>query len=392
MQKSASQNKNFKVFFIFILCFSGINPVFPALNIKGWLILLLCLSVIILRSRIISTTSNLVAYFIFVLYLITCLLSSAINDSFVPIIMAFFFVLTVLPVLQLKFREIHLVVEIASNFILLLLLGSIIGMAYYELGGSPLITLKNPDGRDNYLYLTTFSNVSNFTIRPAGFFDEPGAFSFIICFLVAIRSRLRLSSMISALMMIGGMLTQSIAHLVFMLFWFIWLIRSGNSLFDFRHILKSILLMILILSIIGIIYVTEFFDWAVLRAFMYLNEPESNPRNIHFEYIYEILSSNPNQLWFGFSSECVHRLQSCSGIGENPLTPLAYGGIAVAWPFYLFILISIVLLFIGRDGILLFGLSLLLMQRPYLLEFPYSALIALVCITWVLTIPRQQYA
>jgi hypothetical protein len=311
------------------------------------------------------------------------MLSSAANGTLVPSIMAIFFILTAFSVLQLDEIQTYTLVRYASIMAIVFIFMSALGLAYYETGAPPLLSLPNADGRDNYLYLSTFSNSETFTIRPSAIYDEPGALSFYICVIVILRSLLGYSTILSAAMLLGGLLTQSIAHLVFCIIWMGWFLISVRSEKRFHKFYLNFPIFIFVVGLLIAIYQSGFMDWSIERALMFYENPWTNPRNRSMDEIFYLLSVNPGIIWFGFDATCAERLPICTvGLGENPLTPIIYGGIAVSWPYYLFMAFSFILIFFARDGLLIFGLAVLLLQRPYLLEFPYSATIALVYITW----------
>ncbi|HAZ3859399.1 TPA: O170 family O-antigen polymerase, partial [Escherichia coli] len=101
---------------------------------------------------------------------------------------------------------------------------AVIGFIYAAIGGSAIYTITNPNGREFYFYLTTFTvtNYSGF-IRPSAFFDEPGALSFYICFVVMLREILwpRKRALNFALLAFG-IVTLSLAHIVFTILYVIY--------------------------------------------------------------------------------------------------------------------------------------------------------------------------
>lgn len=165
------------------------------------------------------------------IFFITSAISSLLNASLMPLVYSLFFNITIFSIFQNEDDSSIRMVEWATSLFLVFIILSIIGVLYHLMGGHSLFSLVNADGRDNNFYLSTFSNSETFTIRPSAIYDEPGAFSFYICTLVIMRSRLRMSCQISAILLIGGMITQSITHVLFTLVWFFWAIKNcGNDL------------------------------------------------------------------------------------------------------------------------------------------------------------------
>jgi len=93
--------------------------------------------------------------------------------------------------------------------------GAIAGLVYAYVGGPPLFEISNIDGRENGLYLSTFSNVYLLgIIRPSFIYDEAGALSFILCATVVLREVLGRSRGVSYFLMLGGLVTFSVTHML----------------------------------------------------------------------------------------------------------------------------------------------------------------------------------
>jgi hypothetical protein len=367
----------------FLVCFVAINPIFHTLGIKGSALLALWLMITLAANKLKTSAGHFFIYMLAFWFLLTSLLTSAANMTMAPAVMSMFYVITIFTVLQLDGRQLERLINIATKIFIFFIIGAIIGMVYYQMGGVAVVTLTNPDGRDNSLYLTTFSNAETFTIRPSAVYDEPGAFSFFICVLVALRSRFRLSLPASYILLLGGLLTQSIAHVFFITLWLIWLVIDRFSKGRSEKIGSIFFGMVSFLLLVALVGGSGFLDWALERGWMYYLHPETNARfGAAMNIVNNLLINSPG-LWFGFDIECIQRQSECTGMGENPLTPLVYGGLFAAWPYYFFIALSFIATFLSRDGLLLFGIAILLLQRPYLLEFPYSALLALVYLAWI---------
>ena len=107
---------------------------------------------------------------------------------------------------------------LATAFMLVLLIGAIIGFALALNGAQPLFDIANSDGRPNYFYYTTFSNMRwGNVIRSSGLYDEPGAFSYMICAVSALRHLRGRDARVTWLMLGMGFVTLSLAHLVYVL-------------------------------------------------------------------------------------------------------------------------------------------------------------------------------
>jgi hypothetical protein len=86
-------------------------------------------------------------------------------------------------------------------------------------------------------------------------------------------------------------------------------------------------------------------------------------------------------LW-GLNVDCMLGHFICNSFhflnyGENPLSPLVHYGFLVSFPYYI-ILVLFILASIKERKFIYFGVFLLLLQRPYVMQYSYSILILLV--------------
>lgn len=359
----------------FTLFFLTLNPIFPAIGIKG--VYILAINIITSIKYIAVTRKHIYLYLLLALLLLTASFSSNHNNTLTPLIFVFFFSTTLFFLAQFKYDVAVRFIESATKLFTIFIVLSIIGVFYALMGGQPLFHLLNPDGRENNFYLTTFSNATTFTIRPSAIYDEPGAFSFYICMLIALRSIIGLDDKKSIMLLLGGFITQSITHLGFSLIWVTWFFfikkNKKPSIKHFTYILSLLIMLFLI-------YQSGIMEWAIERIIDFYENPWKNPRQRAYDEALNAISLNFSNIFFGFDVECAKRSDACLAYGENPLTPLAYGGLSVSWPYYVFIAASFLSIFFSRNGLLYVGISFLLLQRPYALEFPYSALFALLFI------------
>lgn len=369
--------KKFNLILAFILFFLVLNPIFNTFGIKGTYLLAVYLLTVLAKKTIKASEKYILIYLLIVLFLLTSLLSSHYNQTTTPFIFSVFFSITLLSLLQIDYTDAIFFIDKATTLFLYFLIFSLIGVLYHIAGGNPIFSLNNSDGRLNNFYLTTFSNAETFIIRPSAIYDEPGAFSFYICFLVVIRSILGLDEKKTIILLFGGLITQSITHLGFVLIWLIWyLIAKKKNLLNF----KNFTMIVFIAFLSFIVYTSNIMSWAIERGLDFQENSWKNPRQRAYDEALGAIDSDYNKVIFGFDTECAKRTENCFLYGENPLTPLGYGGILASWPYYGFIIFSVLSLFFSRNGMLYIGIAFLLLQRPYLLEFPYSSLFALLLI------------
>lgn len=93
------------------------------------------------------------------------------------------------------------------------------------------------------------------------------------------------------------------------------------------------------------------------------------------------LADNPSASFFGLDSTCVFKQAVCQDqfglLGENPLSPLVFGGIFSELPYYLVILTFLIAPAFDKRNIVLLGVGLLFLQRPYVSGFSYALIATL---------------
>lgn len=271
-------------------------------------------------------------------------------------------------------------VDIASIFMLILCFGAIVSLIYVFLGGPPLASFPNPDGRLNYIFLGTISNSYwGPLIRPAGIFDEPGAFSFFICATVTMRRILEKDSRLSWALLILGMVTMSLAHIVFIFFYFLsdrLSVRSMACLF--------------ILSFIGYLFIKQSFAYELFQQ-VFLSRFEiadngllkGDNRTGAFFAAADLLTNIKVFLW-GISPESYFNPEdyfSSSGlppIGSNPLSKLVRMGFVMSSIYYMVVFIFLGSFIRGKKYFAVVGFGLLLLQRDFVFVISYSLFVMLI--------------
>ena len=263
-----------------------------------------------------------------------------------------------------------------SLILMVMLIFSLVGFIYASLGYPPMFSIPNEDSRLNGFYLTTFSNtyLSGF-IRPSGLFDEPGALSFFICMTVALRESFGMERKTSWTLLLLGLITSSIMHFIFMV---IFLLKT--KFLSLKRIFNSFL------KILAIIFILLFLEHSVFNAIissliskfqLFEGRLAADNRSILFFNALDYL--NLKVFFFGLDVDCMVNFDSCSlkgyeQYGENPLTLLVHWGIFLALPYYLVMTYLIIRSIINKD-LVMFGIFLLLLQRPNIMSYGYAVII-----------------
>lgn len=125
-----------------------------------------------------------------------------------------------------------------------------VSLAYFYLGGDALLTIQNPDGRPNHLFLASFTNSNDYAfwgiIRPSGLYDEPGALSFVTTLVVIINEYHKPRTKAALLLMLAGMVTLSVTHAILLSIYFIYYAIESLSRLQLYALLAAIASTILI--------------------------------------------------------------------------------------------------------------------------------------------------
>lgn len=257
-----------------------------------------------------------------------------------------------------------------SNLMLLGLIGGWIGFFYAFFGGAPILEFQNPDGRINQLFLTTFSNtqIGNI-IRPSFIYDEPGAFSFVICFTVAVREMLGLPRAKSIVLMLGGLITFSLTHIIILILYFLWI--------NARLFLVAIASMAIIASSL---IENESFDFFFDRFQIIDGKPAGDNRTNQFENFMNVADLRLVMLGNYKCHSRDNKLCPEHGdISSSPVTPLYLGGallliVQIAVHFFLLK----VIIESSRHRMTAIIISLLILQRPFFISYGYQLMIIFV--------------
>lgn len=271
-------------------------------------------------------------------------------------------------------------IEMASRLHIWMLVFAFFGFLYAFYGGNPLFEILNEDGRANGFYLSTFSNTYELGfIRPSGFYDEPGALSFMVCLITSLRVLYRLDIKISWILMLLGFVTASVAHLIFFVFFVFFAIKLNK--------LKIINLLIIAIAIIVVVALMQFDD-SPINSLLYrlgsrLETVDGffpiDGRFLYFSNAFSYLNSAV--IFFGRDGACILNLPECSSYeygsyGENPLTLMVHWGLTLSWTYYV-ALIYLLIRARGDEKYILIGVLMLLLQRPNLLSYGYAVILVL---------------
>jgi hypothetical protein len=293
-----------------------------------------------------------------------------------------YFVTAIALLAQSTQRELVALVDWASWFVLIVLVGAVAGFAWAYLGLPPLWQFPRPGAEGQLMSVVgpTLTNrwwtELNF-IRPSGIYDEPGALSFVTCVVAFFRYSLRKDSRFTWLLLGLGFITFSLAHLVFVA---VFLLAQRVN---WRGVLTAGALAACVGAGLWYTNVGDLFR-TMLLARVTLTETgaiRGDNRSVRMANASAVLVSVPHASIVGAHPDCTFRVEQCKRtfplMGENPLSELAYRGILISWPYYLFLAFAFLSILRGREGLAFLALGLLFLQRPYVLHLGYSFLAVL---------------
>lgn len=290
-----------------------------------------------------------------------------------------YFVITACIVSMVRREEVVLYAEYMTWVLIIVCMGAVGGLVYSLGGGAATLEIVNPDGRPAWLFATTMTNaVTQFGIRPAGIFDEPGALALFsmatVCLREAVGARRRDSVILAGL----SVATLSLASLVAVSM-YVAVVVVGDRNFRWRTIL-------MIVGVGGLVAVAvlssaELFigagEYLLGRVNALSENPLGDSRSSLFERALSVTSVG--SIVFGLDPSCIQLEAECTNrfglFGENPLSPALQFGLGGAASYY----VVMILLMRRRGEGIVWGVSLimfaLLIQRPYVFQFGYVMLV-----------------
>lgn len=266
----------------------------------------------------------------------------------------------------------------ATSLMIVLLTGAVISFVLAWLGLPPAFTISNPDGQDFHFFYTGFTNsyYDNF-IRASAIYDEPGAFSMYVCFVAALRHLLRQERRTTWLLLILGFITFSLAHLVYVMCHFLAEQASKTRIVFFLSALLA--------ALFALATTVALDANIILLSRLALSDDGNllagNNRAFQLFNAFDQILAHPSSIFFGLDHTCVFRQAVCQEkfglLGENPLSPLAFGGLFTELPYYLAVIAFLLSPIFGKRYIVLFGIGLLFLQRPYVTGFSYALIAVL---------------
>jgi hypothetical protein len=365
---------------VFVLFIISDNPIISIIGLPI-IPLFILLSLILFFVRPIQISNFKLVTVGVVIFFFTSLTSTIINNTEKPLLFGILSILYFISTFFLSYSEIVRIVKILSNIFFVTL---VLGLVAVLLGTNQWLKIMELKNLDLYPIGFLYYNIP--IPRLAGFFYEPGQLSFYICICIVLREILSLDIKFSFVLLILGFLTQSISHLFFSLFFLLFIFFKNSTTKNKLKFIFGFLLFFYLMSSTG------FFDWLFERINTFISQPEEWGRFLSFNNALTVLEDDIYKYFVGPNADLAARiiqdesifdveLQNVSVYGENPLSPIIFGGILASWPYYFFIIFYLFeTIRFGKYNFLVLIIALLTLQRPYTIEFPYTLIIAILVV------------
>jgi hypothetical protein len=267
---------------------------------------------------------------------------------------------------------------IGTRLVVLLMVGAYIATIYHWVGLPSVLEIQF-ENRRLLLYLSTLSYIYDGYIRPSGIYDEPGALSFVICVVAYLRNRLDFNNRNTIIILFAGLVTGSLAHLIFLL---VFLVLSRKS-YSLGAVVRGIVLLLVALPLFVVVSDLRYFS--VLSNRVSVTEEgrlTGDNRSQLLDSAFQILMDNEDAIMFGLGPQTESDIKWLSSVyGEfetNPLSPVIRAGLIGGIWYYLFVGYYFVNSISSRRRLLMLSICLLLLQRPYVMNYGYSTMLLLI--------------
>ena len=365
-----------KIYLIYIFLYANIfiSPMLAILPFSLWK-LLTCIAFFLL---FVSYTKGYYVNKLYVLLFIFTVIMSSITAIYYQDInpvtnnMAFLLVLVLFVFFNEKY--INPFIDYSTIFICLVIIGAYIGFIYAFVGGSPQFQYIGPEGRLHYFYLTTSvpaNAVVGRFIRPGGIYDEPGALSGFICQICLLRVLFKKNDKLTFLIMIAGLITFSLFHLIIVLCFFAYYLIEYRRKKD-AIIFISFITILILGSVIVFNDAVNYFLFSRLRLNPETGRLAGDTRTHMMLSTLELLNSRT--FFWGIGKDVYYNPINYIKLNDNPLTLLVKYGVFVKWYYYVFIIIIFIIGLIKYKYIPIYiAICLLFLPRtfPHIISYSF---------------------
>jgi len=275
--------------------------------------------------------------------------------------------------------DVEKAVDYSTYLLVLMIIGAWMAYIYAYFGGNALFLVFG--GYEKGLFFYPFSLVKIFgafkqVIRPSGIYDEPGAFSFVICFVSTMRIILGKKKGLTLILLLFGFVTMSLAHLMYFLVFVV------ATILDDRKMFYWVLVTMLVWTSFNEISYFDNLEKSLFSRIEYVEGEglSGDNRSFRMYNAIEYMSKDIGVFLFGLDSELslnyVNAKYNYKPIGENILSPLVVNGLFVSISFYLILILLAYRGLLNKKYFVVIGMVLLFAQRPYAIQYGYAFMVA----------------
>lgn len=363
-----------KIYLIYILLYANIfiSPIMAILPFSVWKIITAFTFLLLFVSYSLIHYINKLFFFLLIISIIIFSLPAIFYGAVYPITHNASFILVMLLFCFFKEKYMNSFIKYSTLFICLVILGAYIGFLYALTGASPIFEYNGPEGRHHYFYLTTSvpaNAVYGKFIRPGGIYDEPGALSFFICSICLLRVLYKRDDNKTLFMLITGMITISLYHLIIVLLFLLYYIRKYAK----KKLTVIYMSIPIVLFSIFMIMFRDVFDLFLLER-LKVNSSGRFAGDTRTNLMFTALDKVDRLTFFwGQGGDIYTNLQKYAYFNDNPVTLIARYGIFVTWYYYVFLFIIFIIGIVKYNYFFIFlAICLSFVPHPYPDVISYS--------------------
>jgi hypothetical protein len=279
-------------------------------------------------------------------------------------------------------------VDVATIFMLVLIIFAIIGFLYAFVGKPPIMEGSVQGGRSYYWYLTTGApKISNLLggnlIRPAGVYNEPGALSYYLCTICFLRVFAKKSDTVTFVLLLLGNITFSAIHAIIFILFVLHLAVKYKK----KKVFSLYAIVVITATIVVYLPIKETMDSLLFTRFTKANTKgiiEGTNRGLLFNNAMGVIKEDNTVLIWGMPRDSDglspldrEKFKNIDGdrYYDNPLSPILQYGIFVAWLYYFYLSFFLFCGVIDRKHFFIYvAIFMMLLQRPDFLSYSITSI------------------
>ncbi|WP_210447998.1 hypothetical protein [Vibrio crassostreae] len=379
-QKNYSTTKFTMFLLIFAVAISWSQPFGYLTQIKGNVWFCFSLFFILARHLLFYSKVNVNSIFMVLIFFISTLSLGTFKESLIFLKSFSLILLSSLTFCLLKpsRQDCVYIFKYLTIFSYISLACSILSFVYAYMGGESSYSFPLLDGRISYFHIASFSNVwDGNIIRPGFIYDEPGAYSFFLCFVCFGRLLLNMDNKHSFFILFLGCITLSVMHFI-VLVSFVLISLTSRQRGVAILLISSFLIFYFVSGQVFLDHLLDRFSLSseamfdnnrVKQVLSFITLVNEKPEVIYTGY--DNLFGNEKMLWHTYGD-----------MGASPITPiLQFGLMGLIVQFFVFTMLLrsfFKKVWVKNEIFVSLLMCLMLLQRPFYLGAGYSLMVVMV--------------